>query len=77
MKTYYSVNKAKWGHDWDDNYWFTDYETAKEFSRLDYTGVPVKHTFKRENIIAMIDEIIETQFVDQWTDETWDWKAEL
>ena len=41
--------------------WFDNIEEAKEFAKADYRDEPVKHVYRNESTIQMVEQLIELQ----------------
>lgn len=60
-KIFYSVDYMTLGSDKVHRMWFDNLEEAKEFSKADYRGEPVKHVYSSEATIKMVEDLIELQ----------------
>ena len=60
-KVFYSVDYKIQGSDKKHRMWFNNLEEAKEFSKFDYRGKPVKHVYSNEELIKMAEQLIELQ----------------
>ena len=60
-KVFYSVEYMIWGSDKTHRMWFDNLEEAKEFAKADYRDNPVRHIYRNEKLIEMIEQLIELQ----------------
>ena len=60
-KVFYSVDYMILGSDKTHRMWFNNLEEAKEFSKVDYRGEPVKHVYSSETTIKMVEDLINLQ----------------
>ena len=60
-KVFYSVEYMISGSDKIHRMWFDNLKEAKEFSKADYRGKPVKHVHSSKATIEMVEDLINLQ----------------